>query len=90
MEDHEYQKKNLERIFNGALLAPVFHRNPVYCINQFSDLIPYISYSDVMGDKYIIRGRPKGEYNPYDTEEREIIAEYHSLDELVNAGWRLD
>lgn len=90
MEDHEYQKKQLERIFNGALLAPVFHRHPDYCINQFAKLIPYISFDDVMDYKYIIRGRPTGEHNPYDTEEREIIAEYHSLDELVNAGWRLD
>ena len=91
MEDHEYQKYYLERIFSSALIAPVFHRHPKYCINQFSDLIPYISYDDVMGYRYIIRGRPlMAEMNLYDFEAREIIAEYDSIDELVNAGWRLD
>ena len=91
MEEHKYQKYHLERIFNEVLFAPVFHRNPKYCINQFSDLIPYISYDDVMGYKYIIRGLPiLAEPNHYDSEAREIIAEYKNLEELVNAGWRLD
>jgi hypothetical protein len=88
--NNQNQKKYLEAIFNGALCAPVFARHPELCINQFSDSVPYISFNDVMAKRYIIRGRPPGEYNPYDAKERGIIAEYQSIDELVNAGWRLD
>lgn len=90
MEDKEYQKKNLEAIFSAASLAPVFKSNPKHCIGKFADLIPYISYDDVMNYKFIIRVRPIGEQNSFDAKEREIIAEYDSLESLVNDGWRLD
>jgi len=90
MEDKEYQKKNLEAIYSTASLAPVFHHNPKYCIGKFADLTPYISYNDVMNYKFIIRARPDSEFNPYDSQEREIIAKYDSLESLVNDGWRLD
>ena len=91
MEDKEYQKKELKDIFSAASLAPVFKSNPKHCIGKFADLIPYISYGDVMNYKFIIRGRPIGdEINTFDDKEREIIAEYDSLESLVNDGWRLD
>ena len=90
MDDKEYQKKNLESIFKDASMAPVFRRNDKYCIGKFKDLTPYISYNDVMEYKYIIRGRPLGEYNSFDSKEREIIVEYESIDDLVNDGWQLD
>ena len=90
MEDYNYQKKLLQRIYSEASLAPVFKENPKYCFNQFADMMPYIAYKDILGNKYIIRGRPSGIFNPYDSEERAIIAEYKSLDELVNDGWRLN
>jgi len=90
MEDKEYQKKNLEVIYNAASMAPVFKSNPKYCIGRFEDLTPYISYNDIMSYKYIIRGRPVEEHNSFDAQEREIIVEYDSLESLVNDGWRLD
>ena len=90
MQDQVYQKMYFEAIFNYVLYAPVLERHPAYCIRQFSDLEPYISYNDIMHSKYIIRGRPTGENNRFDSEAREIIVEYENLDELVNAGWRLN
>ena len=90
MEDKEYQQKNLEAIYSKASMAPVFKQNPKYCIGKFTDLTPYISYNDVMSNKYIIRGRPSDEHNSFDAQEREIIVEYNSLESIVNDGWRLD
>jgi hypothetical protein len=90
MEDKEYQKKNLEAIYSAASLAPVFKSNPKHCIGKFAGLTPFISYNDVMEYKFIIRGRPIGEHNSFDAAERDIIAEYDSLESLVNDGWRLD
>lgn len=91
MKDLEYQKYHLERIFSGWLFAPVFKHHPELCINQFEKSVPFISYDDVHDYNYIIRGRPlMAENNHFDSEPREIIAEYKSIDELVNAGWRLD
>lgn len=90
LSDLEYQKKNLEDIYSAASMAPVFKSNPKHCTGNFADLTPYISYDDVMSYKFIIRGRPYDEHNSFDSQEREIIAEYDSLESLVNDGWRLD
>ena len=89
MSDKIYQKLYFEAIFNHDLYAPVLEPHPEYCILQFSDSVPYISYDDVINNKYIIRGRPTGEH-PSVSDAGEIIAEYENLDELVNMGWRLD
>ena len=86
MESKNYQKKHLETIYRDAAYTPVFRQNPKYSINQFSNLTPYISYNDVINNKFIIRGRPIDFYSSYDSEEREIIVEYNSLDELINGS----
>lgn len=90
-EDQAYQKKNLDAIYRDASFAPVFKKNPTYCIGKFADATPYVSYDDVMDNKFIIRARPLGEeINSFDSQAREIIKEYHSSEDLVNDGWRLD
>ena len=86
MDDIAYQKENLEAIYKAASLSPVFKSNPKY---NTGNLTPYISYNDIMAYKYIIRGRPLSIQNTFDGEEREIIAEYDSIDDLVKDGWRL-
>ena len=89
MQDKVYQKMYFEAIFNYVLYAPVLEYHPSYCINQFSDLIPYISYDDIINHRIIIRGRSESENERFDSEARPIIIRYESLDDLVNAGWRL-
>ena len=90
MNDLDYQKKNLEVIFRDASLAPVFKQNAKYYIGELSNLTPYISYDDVMRNKFIIRGRPVSESGAYYNEKKVIIAEYDSIVDLVSDGWRLD
>ncbi len=86
---NSFQKKTLQNIYYSASLAPVFQVNSKYNFEKFSDKTPYISYDDIMNNKYIIRGREKGILNQYHSEKEEIIAEYKSVDELVNDGWSL-
>ena len=90
MTDKVYQKMYFEAIFNYVLYAPVLEHHPRYCIRQFADLIPYIAYDDVLKSKFIIRGRPTVSNNPNAAEAGAIIVEYANLDDLVNAGWRLN
>jgi hypothetical protein len=90
MDDKEIQKKNLEQIYSAGSHTPVFKNNQKHCIGNFASLTPYISYNDVITNKYIIRGRPIGMYGSFDAEAREVIAEYDSLESLVDDGWRLD
>ena len=91
MDDKEYQKKNLEKIYRDASLAPAFKQHPKYCTGDFAEVTPYIAYDDVRLMKFIIRGRELGsKFNSFDNEKRQIIVEYTSLEELINDGWRLD
>jgi hypothetical protein len=87
MEDKEYQMKNLEAIYVTASLAPVFKLNTKFCVDQFAGHTPYIAYADIMDRKFVIRATSdytdKSEANP-------VIAEYVSIEDLVNDGWRLD
>lgn len=87
MEDKEYQKTELEKIYFAASLAPFFQMNDKFCVNQFAGLMPYIAYGDVMGYRFIIRAT--SDYSDKSI-TNSVIAEYGSIDELVNDGWRLD
>ena len=89
MDDKKHQRKVLEAIYTVALMAPVLKPNPKYSIGKFEGLTCYISYDDIMNLKFSIRVRPKGEFNLYDSQPREIIAEYGSLRSLIDDDWQL-
>lgn len=89
--DFDWQVKALKNIYNSASLSPVFKKNSKYCIGKFAEMIPYISYVDVMDYKYIIRAKPlTRKINNFDTYQGEIIVQYDSIEELVKDGWQLD
>ena len=92
MNDREYQITNLNRILEEGRLAPKFKRNLKFkerC--DGCDGGPYIRYSDIMDYKLIIReGNEKTLYSSFANEETPIIAQYQSVEELVDDGWRLD
>lgn len=91
MTDKEFQLSSLEMIFRDATLAPVFKHNPKYDRQGFAALTPYIAYDDVMEYRYIVRGRPLSvPIDHYDNEKRQVIAEYDTVEALVEDGWRLD
>jgi hypothetical protein len=71
-------------------MSPVFQLNSKYCTGKFADLIPYISYNNIRNNEHIIRARPLGENNSFDSKERDIIIQYDSIEQLVKDGWRLD
>lgn len=88
MNDREYQVSELQSIFNAASIAPVFKENKKYTVNG----IPRITFSDIMNYKCIIRcdkGFPKSGMF-WSDETAFVVAEYNSIAELVDDGWRLD
>ena len=86
--DREYQIENLKRIFNDGALSPAFHPNQKYQVKGRG--IIRIAYGDVMDYKYIIRYDKSFSSNSYWNENAEVIAEYESIENLVDDGWRLD
>ena len=87
--DEEYQMKNLERIFTDGALSPVFKRNQKYPIDGG---VARIAYGDVTDYKYVISNCKdfSDEFEYFWSEDADIIAEYKSVEELVDDGWRLD
>ena len=88
-KDREFQREHLKIIFDKMKLAPGFRMLRRF-EKKYSKSTAYISYIDVRAKNYIIRARPIGSYEMFDSEQREIIAEYESLDDLINACWILD
>lgn len=86
ISDKEYQLKNLERIYYEASLSPVFKKNSKYQ----GDGIPRIAYSDVRNHNYTIRWDKSWDGGLYWDEDTEVIANYETIDALINDGWRLD
>jgi len=87
MNDKEFQKKNLQEIFNTANMSPCFKENPKFLVNG----VPRIAYDDVMNWRYIIRLDENFGDNRFwsDNNAKEIVR-YSTIDDLVNDGWRLD
>lgn len=83
---NEKQLNSLNAIYLAGSLAPVFKVNRKY--NK--GLTPYIAYSDIMNNNYIIRGREPGINNSLYDEKKEIIREYNSIEEIIEDGWILD
>ena len=90
MSNNSLEIKSLKAIFQEASYAPLFKRNPKYCVRQFANLTPYISYDDLKNSRYIIRGSAIGTKNANTSERRIVIVEYANIDELINDGWQLD
>jgi hypothetical protein len=88
MTDRENQINKLQRIFGAASLSPVFKDNEKFDL----DGVPRIAYDDVMERRCIIRCDDRfpesGGY--WSGREVPVVAQYQSIEELVDDGWRLD
>jgi hypothetical protein len=88
MTDREYQLDHLDSIFHNGSYSPLFKHNPKYPVNAGDAL--RIAYDDVISYNYVIRKDPSASSDTCWSEESEIVADYDSLQELVDDGWRLD
>ena len=90
MNEKVSHRKRLEEIYISPSFAPILQKNPKYCVDQFAEFTPYISFKDVLNSKFLIRGCPIGSGNAVDDGNRDVIIEYSSIDELLDDGWRLE
>lgn len=77
---------------NGAgSFSFLLQHNPKYCVGKFANVVPFILYDEV-GSKYryIVRCRPLYLESKDSCSVDDIIAEYDSIESLVNDGWRMD
>jgi hypothetical protein len=84
------QEKYIREIFEKLSMTPLFNFNPKYYQFRYENMTPYITYNDLVSDKYIIRVRPSDIMDSIDNEEREIIVQYDSIKQMIGDGWTLD
>ena len=88
---HEKTLEILKEIYRTADISPIFRPNPLFAGVMDEDSAAYIALDDVLGYRYIVRLMPEGGATSFPiTEYGTIIAEYNSLEELLNDGWQLD
>ena len=92
--DREFQLQNLYHISAHANYAPVFRDNPKYPIKSGC---VRIAHGDLMAYRWILRRHKniRGDLMDaknifWDNQDAEIIAQYPSMEALVDDGWRLD
>lgn len=86
MSDRDYQIKTISAIYGCAFFTPVFKLNKKYMQEKKSNLIPFIAKVDLENKKFVIRGTDDYENN---IESNTLIAEYETVQELVDDGWKL-
>jgi hypothetical protein len=69
-------------------MSPVFKRNSKHEVDD----VPRIAYDDIIANKCVLKADSdfpnSGSF--WSGEGAVIIAEYNSIEELVDDGWRLD
>lgn len=84
----EEQISRLGMIFARGEFSPVFKDNPKHPMQG----IPRITYTDTMNYNFIIRCCAESvfESGSYWDGPADIVAQYDSIEALVNDGWELD
>ena len=83
--DREYQLCTLQRIIDGGLGSPVFKPNAKFPV----EALARIAYSDVMDRKYVIRDTETLDFNSCWDGKTKVVAQYRSMEALVDDGWLL-
>jgi hypothetical protein len=86
VDDRTDQIANLARIFDEGARAPIFRAHPGHPVKG----VPRIAYGDVMDFKCVIRDDEGFSANPFWNEEARVVAQYATIEALVDDGWRLD
>lgn len=90
MQEKDIQKRELEVIYSEAYFARFLTAIPISVLINFPILFHIARTMMYWPTSTLLEGVQLVRTILTINEEREIIAEYKSLDELVTAGWRLD
>ncbi len=82
----------LKEVYDDAMYAPLLRWNMKFKIKEFDGMTPYICIKDICDYKYVVCAIPDENVTMMLQEfsRREVIAEYNSIEEMVEDGWQLD
>jgi hypothetical protein len=87
-EDQWFQKRELQLIALHGRFSPVFRRNRKYELGE--DCVAFIARDDLIAGRICVRKTDDLDSLGDGGADRDLVAMYESLDELVRDGWRLD
>lgn len=81
-----------KQVYDDAMYAPLLRWNPKYRTKKFAGMTPYICINDICDYNYVVCAIPDEEVTMMLSERfrRNVIAEYGSVEEMVEDGWILD
>ena len=90
--------RQFQQAYDDALFSPLLKWNLKYKTKEFDGMAPYICINDICNYKYVVCAIPDAEVTKMRHEygmlqelnRRKVIVEYNSIEEMVEAGWRLD
>lgn len=90
--DFEREVRLFKKVYDDALYAPLVRWNPKYEKEEYNGMTPYICIDDIVNYKYVVCAIPDNEVTSklQEYNRRVVIAEYNSIEEMVNDGWILD
>lgn len=90
--DTQREIKLLTEVYDEAMYAPLLRWNLKYKTGNFDGMTPYICINDICDYKYVVCAIPDEEVTMMLQERfrRKVIAEYNSIEEMVEDGWQLD
>ena len=96
--DIQREIRLISEVYEDAKYAPLLRWNLKFKTKQFDGMTPYICLNDICHHKYVVCAIPDRDVDKMFQEygmlqefsRREVIAEYNSIEEMVEDGWRLD
>lgn len=92
LEEIERRKQEFKEHYDSPIVSPQLRWNKKYKTPEFEGCIPIIAINDLVDRKYVVCAIPNEEVEMFLmqlTRTDKVIAEYNSLEEMVDDGWRM-
>lgn len=92
LEEIERRKQEFKEHYDSPNVSPQLRWNKKYKTPEFEGCIPIIAINDLVDRKYVVCAIPNEEVEMFlmqITRTDKVIAEYKTLEEMVEDGWRM-
>lgn len=92
LEEIECRKKEFKEHYDSPIVSPQLRWNKKYKTTELEKYTPIIAINDLVNRNYVVCAIPNEKVEMFlrqDSRTDKVIAEYNSLEEMVEDGWRM-
>lgn len=92
LEEIECRKKEFKEHYDSPIVSPQLRWNKKYKTTELEKFTPIIAINDLVNRNYVVCAIPNKKVEMFlmqDSRTDKVIAEYNSLEEMVEDGWRM-